>query len=540
MDQILLVISIIIFSCIIFQRFTSRFSIPSLFIFILLGMLFGSDGLFKIPFDDYDFANQICSVALIFIMFYGGMGTKWSAAKPVAKKAILLSSMGTVFTALSVGLFCYLILKIELAESFLIGSVICSTDAASVFSILRSKKMNLKYSSASILEVESGSNDPFSYMLTIIVISLMQGGDLDGLSIVWILAKQLVIGVGAGFIVAIVARYILNHFKFTVSGFDNIFLVAVALLGYAFPGVLGGNGYLSVYIAGIVIGNSKMPNKTGAVQFFDGLTGLMQLAIFFLLGLLAFPSKLPEIAGTAILIALFLTFVARPFVVFVLMTPFHCKFNQQLLVAWAGMRGAASIVFAIMATTEAGDHIQTDLFHIVFFIVLFSILIQGTLLPSVGRKLNMIDDSADVMKTFTDYVDEVPIQFIQFQLKSGHPWESKRLNEITLPPESILILIQRDGRQIIPRGKTRLLANDLIILSGRKSSPVEGVHLYERELDRSDDWVNKKISELPSQDKLIILIKRRGRLVIPNGDTLLKQGDVLVISDAKESVPKSV
>ncbi len=500
-------------------------------------MLFGSDGLFKIPFEDYAVANKICSTALIFIMFYGGAGTRWSAAKPVAVKAILLSSLGTVLTALLVGFFCWFVLKIDFLESFLIGSVICSTDAASVFSILRSKKMNLKYSTASLLELESGSNDPFSYMLTVIVISLMQGNQFDGSLVFVILAKQLIIGTGCGFIIAFASRFLLRTFNF-IKGFDNVFLVAVALFAYAFPNVLGGNGYLSAYIAGIVIGNSKIPNKLGVVQFFDGMNGLMQITIFFLLGLLSFPSRLPNVAGTAMLIVLFLTFVARPLAVFVLMTPFRSKLNQQTLVAWVGMRGAASIVFAILAISGAGNYIQIDLFHIVFFIVLFSIFIQGSLLPWLGKKLDMIDDTADVMKTFNDYADEVPVQFIQFRLKAGHPWENKQLSEVTLPPESILTLIQRDGKQILPRGKTQLLADDLMILSGKKNDEIEGVRLYERELDKDDDWTNKRIMDIPNCENLIILIKRNGHLVIPKGDTLLKRDDVLVINDFKTAATK--
>lgn len=196
-----------------------------------------------------------------------------------------------------------------------------------------------------------------------------------------------------------------------------------------------------------------------------------------------------------------------------------------------GMRGAASIVFAIMAITGVGEYIQTDLFHIVFFIVLFSILIQGTLLPWIEKKLRMIDDSSDVMKTFTDYADEIPIQFI---LKEDHPWVKKKTSEITLPPDSLLILIQRNGKQIIPRGKTHLLANDVIIMCGKKGMPIEDMDLYERELDKNDEWTNKKITEIPNHDTLIVLIKRIDPLVIPKGETLLKQGDVLVISNAKD------
>ena len=533
MKTLLLFIAIVIFVCIAFQKLGGKLGVPGLFVFILLGMLFGSDGIFKIPFEDYSFANSICSIALIYIMFYGGVGTKWSTAKPVAVKAILLSSLGTVLTAGLVGLFCYFALGFELLESFLMGSVICSTDAASVFSILRSKKMDLRFSTAPMLEVESGSNDPFSYMLTVIILSLMRGEGSSVWSIIWMLALQVVVGVVCGFLFALLSRFILDKVDLTESGFDTAFLVAIAAISYAVPELLGGNGYLSVYITGIVIGNSKMPNKKAVVNFFDGVTILMQMCLFFLLGLLAFPSHLPAIAGIALLIALFLTFVARPIAVAAVLTPFKCKWNQQLFVSWSGMRGAASIVFAIMAVTDPAAF-NYDIFHIVFFIVLYSILIQGTLLPFVARLLKMIDENGDVMKTFTDYADEVPIQFIKFDLKEGHAWENKLLCEIVLPPDCLLVLIIRDGQKIIPRGSTQLLAGDTVILSGKEGGKVKGVNLYEKEIIPDDEWANKFIFQLNSDEKFIVLIKRQGSIIIPNGDTELCVGDILVINDPSQ------
>ena len=191
MELGLLLAAMIIFICIGFHYWSNKIGVPGLFVFICLGMIFGSDGLVKIPFDNYEVANQICSFALIFIMFYGGAGTKWSAAKPIAIKAIVLSGMGTFLTAGFVGTFCYFALGFEVLESFLIGAVICSTDAASVFSILRSKKMNLKYSTASLLEVESGSNDPFSYMLTVVILSMMNGKDMEVMDVLGLLFKQI-------------------------------------------------------------------------------------------------------------------------------------------------------------------------------------------------------------------------------------------------------------------------------------------------------------------------------------------------------------
>lgn len=531
MATYLLMTATVIIACVIFNKISSKLGIPALLAFILLGMFFGSDGIVKIPFDNYEFAQQICTIALLFIMFYGGFGTKWSEAKPVVAKSILLSSLGTCITALLVGLFCHFVLRIELIESLVIGSVISSTDAASVFSILRSKRLNLKYNTASLLEIESGSNDPFSYMLTVVMLSVLDG-KTAGVSIIYLLFAEVAYGVLFGVVVAILSHLFLKKYKFVSQGYDAIFVVAVAIISFAAPSFFGGNGYLSAYITGIILGNRNMPNKQSLVHFFDIMTGFMQMLLFFLLGLLSFPSQLPAVALKGLLIALFLTFVARPAAVFAILTPFKSKFNQQLLVSWAGMRGAASIVFAILVVINPAN-VSTDIFHIVFFIVLFSILFQGSLLPFLSRKLNMIDNKTDVMKTFNDYIDEVSVQFIQFTVSSSHPWAGKMIKEITLPPESILVLLMRNGSKIVPNGTTVLNDGDVLVLSGKTTEKIDGVNLYEKMIADDDRLSGKKISDIPAGERLVIMIKRGDDVIIPKGNTVMYPGDLLVINDAK-------
>lgn len=401
MSYTLLISAIVIIACIVFNKLSSKLGIPMLFAFIILGMFFGSDGFVKIKFDNYRYAENICSASLIFIMFYGGFGTNWNEAKPVVIKSILLSTLGVVSTAIITGIFCHYVLNFPLLESMLLGAVISSTDAASVFSILRSKKLNLKNNTSSMLEIESGSNDPFSYMLTIIVLSIMNGSASKS-EIIIMAFTQILFGILFGVLIAKIALLALKKFNFITPGFDAIFVFAIALLGYALPSLIGGNGYLSVYIVGIIMGNYHIENKISLVHFFDGVTGLMQMLIFFLLGLLSFPSQMPKLVIPAIFISLFLTFIARPISTFAILTPFKCPLNQQLLVSWSGLRGAASIVFAIMATTNPA-YTSNDIFHMVFCIVLFSILIQGSLIPLIAKRLDMIDEESDVMKTFNDY-----------------------------------------------------------------------------------------------------------------------------------------
>lgn len=537
MAGILFFISVIIILCIILNKASSKVGMPMLLAFILLGMIFGSDGLFKIKFEDYKSAESICSIALIFIIFYGGFGTNLNAAKPVAVKAVLLSTLGVVLTAVFTGLFCYFVLKFEILQSFLVGAVISSTDAASVFSILRSKKLNLKYNSASLLEVESGSNDPFSYMLTIIVLSLMQGNASIG-KMSYMLFAQIVFGLAIGYGIGYGAYYILNKFKFSSAGFDSLFVLAVAICSYAIPTLIGGNGYLSAYVAGLLLGNKKFQQKSNLVNFFDGITGLMQMLIFFLLGLLASPSVMVHFILPSLAIALFITFVARPVTIFAILSPMKCPINQQLLVSFTGLRGAASIVFAIMAITNKGYVSDFGLFHIVFCIVLFSITLQGSLIPLVSRKLKMIDNNANVLKTFTDYPEEVPVQFIKLNVTENHTWVDKTIKEVVLPPETILVLILRDGKRIVPRGNTEIKANDEIVLcaqafnSKNESNEAKNeIELVEIELEENHKWIGKKLSEIASdlQKSLIVLIKRNGKLVIPDGRTILAKNDILVL-----------
>ncbi len=492
--------------------------------FILLGMFFGSDGFVKIPFENYQFAEQICSVALIFIMFYGGFGTNWNEAKPVAKKSIMLSTLGVVMTAGLTGLFCHFVLKIDILESMLIGSVISSTDAASVFSILRSKNLGLKDNTASMLEIESGSNDPCSYMLTAIFIAAIKGANTAG-AMAYMIFAQIAYGIIFGVAIAALGVIFMRKYRFTTEGFSEIFVVGVAVLSYALPAAIGGNGYLSAYIVGIILGNTHIKNKKKLVIFFDGITGLMQMAIFFLLGLLSFPSMLPGVAFEAMLIALFITFIARPATIFALLGK-KSSTNQKLLVSWSGLRGAASIVFAIMAKMSINTTL--DIFHVVFFIVLFSILIQGSFIPLMSRKLNMIDEDADVMKTFNDYVSK-PIGFVRFTIPEGHKWCGKELKELWIPPDMLFVLIKRGGENLLPNGDTILMAGDSVIACAAQFEDRDGITLTEIEVTKDSYYNGSTIADLPDDNRgLIIMIQRKDEIIIPNGDVRLQKGDILV------------
>ncbi len=529
MTSYILLVAAVILLCLSLNKMSNKLGIPMLLAYILLGMMFGTDGILKIPFDNFTIAEQICTVSLIFIMFYGGFGTNWKQAKPVAGKAVLLSTVGVILTAVTTGAFCHFILKMDFWESMLIGSVISSTDAASVFSILRSRRLNLKNNTASMLEVESGSNDPCSYMLTVIILTIMSG-ELSGFSLVVMIFSQITFGVLVGVVVALAAAFILKKVNFATDGFDTIFVFSMALVSYAGASMINGNGYLAAYIAGIILGNTPLHHKKSLVHFFDGITGLMQMLIFFLLGLLAYPSQLPKILPIALAIAVFLTFVARPASVFAILMPFRCPVKQQLLVSWAGLRGAASIVFAIMATVSPA-YTKNDLFHIVIFIVLFSISIQGTLLGLVAKKLDMIDENGNVMKTFSDYSDEMPVEFVKISIKAGHPWENRKIKDLTSLPDLLLVLILRGEERIIPNGNTVVLAGDKIVLSALSPEENLGICLTEIPIEKDSKWIGKPLSRIKlGEEKLVLVLKRNEKVVIPNGNTVIRENDVLVIS----------
>lgn len=528
MTAALLITTLVLFSCIVGSRLSHKIGIPALFIFMVLGMLFGSDGFLKIPFDNYAFAQDICSVALIFIMFYGGFGTRWSEAKPVAVPALALSSLGVVLTAAVTGLFCVYVCGMEFWEGMLVGCVLSSTDAASVFSILRSKKLSLKDHTASLLELESGSNDPFAYMLMVLVLSIKGGKASAGALELEVLA-QIGFGLAVGAIVAVVAVYVLRHMAFSAMGLHTIYVFTVALFAYAAAAQLGGNGYLSVYVAGIIMGNSRLPHQKVLVGFFDAFTGLMQMLLFFLLGLLAFPSRMVPVLLPSLAIAVFLTVVARPLAVGLILLPLRRSIPQFLLVSWAGLRGAASIVFAIMALVT-GDGTQSDIVHIVFCVVLFSIVLQGALLPWLAKKLRMIDTTGNVLRTFTDYAEESDMQFFNLLLEEGHPWINQPVRELKLPPDTILILLRRENEVMAPRGDTVLLPGDRLVMGALSYADSDPVELREIELTAGHKWCRRTISEIaPPADTLIVLVRRGRETLVPSGALRLERGDTVVL-----------
>ncbi len=468
MIKLMMFSSLILITCITSTKVLYRFGVPMLLIFIILGMLFGSDGVVGIYFDNYKFANELCSIGLVFIMFYGGFGTNWGIAKKVATPSILMSSLGVIITAGLVGLFCHLALNMTLLDGLLIGSVVASTDAASVFAILRAQKLNLKGSLASFLEIESGSNDPIAYMMTFIVLTMIKNGDTFNInSIFSIIFNQIVFGILVGFLFAKITVYILKRWHFEIEGFYTIFVMSVAILSYSFSSYIGGNGYLSVYISGIIIGNSKIPHKKSMFNFFDGISWTMQIILFFILGLLSFPSKLSLVSGISVSISIFMILFARPLAVFIILAPFKFTLKEKIFISFVGLRGAASVVFSIFVVTYGVD-IDYDIFHLIFFIALLSVSLQGSLIPKLASCLDLvaIDESASVLKTFTDYTGEINTDLLEVNITKDSPWINKSIIDANIPEEILIVMIKRDNKILVPKGNTFIKENDILVLSG--------------------------------------------------------------------------
>ena len=524
----LLIFSAIVVICIFFNKFSGKFGIPVLLLFLMLGLLCGSQ---------YDrFASNwawvvgdISTLALVFIMFYGGFGTRWKSAKPIALEAGMLSTLGVALTAAFVGLFCHFALGWSWLESFLMGAVISSTDAATVFSILRSRKLGLKNRTAPLLEMESGSNDPMSYMLTTVMLSLFSGGVTAG-GVVWQIFSQISFGVAGGLLLASGAVFLLKRISFQNNGFDMLLFIAIALVSYALPDLIGGNGYLSAYIVGIVLGNTEFPERKPLVSFFDAITSLMQIVIFFLLGMLAIPLNLLHSLLPALIIFVFLTLVARPLAVCGVLAPFNkYPFRQLGLVSFVGLRGAASIVFAINILTSSVA-LEHDIFSIVFCIVLVSIAFQGSLVPAVARVTGMTDKNEDVMTTFSDFSVNEEMCFGAIRITETSRWNRRKIKDLDLTQDCLIALVVRGNTRIVPKGDTLLQAGDEIVLCTRSFQDQSTDILTRHCLSEDSKWAGCRVGDYPKQEgSLLILIQRGDERIIPNGNTILNAGDVLVL-----------
>jgi cell volume regulation protein A len=423
-------------------------------------------------FEDVSNAEHICNFALLFIIFTGGFQTNFARAKPVLGLSVLLSAAGTVMTAGFAALFSYYVLGLELHQAMLLGAVISSTDAASVFSILRSKNLNLKNNLDSVLQIESGSNDPIAYMLTVVFLAMATGGSQN---VLILLVTQIVVGAAAGFLGAKLGQRLINKLNLDIEGLYAVLLVGISFFIYGVASQFGGNGFLAVYIGGMILGNSPLMRKKILSGLFSAFSMIAQVVLFIVLGILCLPSSVLSVAVSGLLFALFLFFVARPVIMFVLMKPFGRSFREIGLVSWAGFRGASSIVFASYLLS-AGLPYADYVFSVVFFVCMLSVIIQGTLISPIAKALNLISPEPEVLKSFTEYAAEIQNELLEVTVPFGSPVCGKTVLELGLPDDIFLLLIRRGGKCIAPINSTAIMEDDTVILASSDKEKLLKLH----------------------------------------------------------------
>ena len=521
---LLLQIAIIILVSMMLQKFSLSLGAPYLLALLTLGLLFGNYGIISLGYIGYPFAQRSCEVALIFIMFYGGFDTRWRSAKKVLAEASLLSTLGVVITAGLTALFCHYVIKWAWGESCIMGAILSSTDAASVFNILKAKRLNLKDNLTSLIEVESGSNDPISHMLTLTVISVISGTAAPGSAVLHVFL-EISLGLGLGILIAKGAAYALRHMSFS-EGFISMLFFAIAILAYAIPEAVGGNGFLSVYVVGLLLGKESFSGKKAIVHFFEGMTSLMEMVLFFILGALARPASLVHSILPALAIFAFLFLISRPAAVNLLLLPMR-KYGlaHRTLLSFAGPRGAAAIVFAVVVLNSLAP--EKDIINIVFCIVVLSMAIQVAFLPLCAKKLNLIDKTSSNMLSFNEFAEEDQLQFGKFEITENSKWLGRTVGEAGLPEGISIAMVIRGNETLIPRSDLVLNQGDTVITLTRPFDET-GAMIKEKIVKTDSRRVGHPIKDYPGRSK-ILLVKRDDKSIIPDDDTILQAGDHLVI-----------
>lgn len=470
-ENILLIGSILVFISVLAGKTSFRIGVPTLIIFLVIGMLAGSEGIGRIPFDDPGLAQFIGIVALNFILFSGGFETEWSSVRPVMWQGIALSTLGVVLTTVALGLFVWWITDFSIYEGLLLGAIVSSTDAAAVFSILRSRSLALKGNIRPTLEFESGSNDPMAYILTIAFVGLVQNGDKSLWSVMPMFLSQLLLGGALGYLFGLASKYVINHIKLDYEGLYPVLSITLMMLTYSVTTAVGGNGFLAVYISAIYLGNQELLHKRTIMKMFDGLAWLMQIVLFVVLGLLVFPSHIVPVIGIGLLISAFLIFVARPLSIFLTLSPFRLMTRTKLFISWVGLRGAVPIVFAtfpLMAGLEKAEMI----FNIVFFISLTSVLLQGTTIPVVAKWLHVSLPARVKHVTAADILLSEPMnsELAEFTIARDSAVSGMKIIDLGFPQNARIALIKRDKEYVIPDGMTVIHPGDrLIVIAGNKN-----------------------------------------------------------------------
>ena len=473
-ELLLLIGSFLFFISMLLGKAGHRLGVPILLLFLLVGMVFGSDG-FGLMFENVQTAQIIGTICLTIILFSGGLDTKFSEIRPVISPGVVLATLGVLVTALVTGFFIWWLsghmfagMGITLLTAMLLASTFSSTDSASVFGILRSRGLVLKNNLRPLLELESGSNDPMAYMLTIMFISIIQSGADPHIGHVLLNTLiQLTVGGASGYLGGKAAVTIINRIRMDNASLYPILLLILGIFIFAATYFLKGNGYLAVYIAGLVIGNSKFSHKRTSMKFMDGFAWMSQILLFLTLGLLVNPAELIPVVVPGLIISFFLIFVGRPLTVFLTLIPFRkIEFRDKLYVSWVGLRGAVPIIFAILPLAAGIPHARW-IFNMVFVITIVSLLVQGTSLPLVAKWLKLADKPSK-FKAFEDFdvefSEEIKSAMTEIEISEETLKYGKNLIEMPLPDKTLVVMVKREEQYFVPTGQTLLYAGDKLLV----------------------------------------------------------------------------
>ncbi len=454
--------------CVFASKLITKTGMPFLLLFLGIGILIGSEGVLGIHYNNPYLTKEIGNIALMFIIFYGGMEFPWKSSKEIIPEALAISTIGVLCTGLLFGGFAYVITDMSMLECILLGAIVAPTDAASVFSALGSQKIHIKRRTANILEFESGSNDPVAYLMMIVMISLITKPDYTLADMAWLMFTEIVFGLIVGAIVGYVAVRILSRIRLNIEGLYPVFGIALVMLTYSVTATINGNYFLSIYVAGLIIGNSSFFHKMKLIRFFDNQSWIMQVALFVTLGLQVVPSELMPVAGEGILLALVLMFVIRPLILMPIMTVFKTPLKDQIFIGLVGFRGAASIVFAtypMMAGMQSANYI----FNLIFFLALVSVMVQSIMLKPLAKKLNLVAKTHEHdfrLRRFNDFsedLDDIMLHGVYVAYNSDAV--GKHIYELGMPKGISVLAIRQTRDYKVPHRSTKLDKGNRILFT---------------------------------------------------------------------------
>lgn len=485
-DQLLLLAAVLIFLGIISSKLSEKFGVPTLILFIGIGILAGSEGVGGIEFKEYQLAHALGTVALGVILFDGGLRTSWQAVRRAWKPAGVLATVGVMIKAGVTGAAAAWLLGVDWYLGMLLGAIVSSTDAAAVFSILRNQGVHLDERLAATLEVESGANDPMAIFLTLVFIELVSATGTSGWEMGLLFANQMVVGALMGWLAGRAGVWLLNHIELEAPGLYPVLAIVIGMIAFGAAAMIGGSGFLAIYVAGIIIGNGDVVFRRGIFLFHDGIAWMAQIVMFTVLGLLVVPSGLVAVTVDGFLIALVLMFVARPLSVAATMPFFGYNWRELCFLSWVGLKGAVPIILAILPLLFAVDGAQL-IFDVVFFVVLMSALIQGWTMPQMARLLKLDRPGPPDPPAMLEIssLTRLDTHIVDFVIGSDRVVAGLTLADIPLPQGAIVAMLSRDDELVAPQAGTRLRPNDhVFIIVPRRYRPFVD-HLFWTRPDQS-------------------------------------------------------